>query len=103
MIALWLAACVYRVTLATEPAPVQIALPDGSVVATPAEVSLRWVPFGHQVVTASAPGYRPLTIDLRRTEVRWPHWLRGASRRKVELLLVPDHGPAGTWRPEDVP
>lgn len=105
--------CAYRVTIASAPAGAQLTLPDGSTPSTPAETTLRWRLFGRQLVTATAPGYRPLTVDLRRSEVRWLHYprdtvlrpnrLTGAPRGHVELILVPDHGPTGTWTADDVP
>lgn len=107
MIAAWLAGCAYTVSLTSTPMPVRVALPDGTVVATPAEARLRWVPYGHQVVVATAPGYRRLEVDLRRDEVTLGRWMAttvfrpatwlGAPRGEVRLVLVEDHGPAGTW------
>jgi hypothetical protein len=92
MILLWLAACAYRVNLTSLPMPARVTLPDGSVVVTPVEVQARWVPFGAHQITVDAPGYRPLTVDLRRS---------GGPNGEVRLVLVPDHGPAGTWSTED--
>ena len=99
--------CAYHLKLETEPAGAQVLLPDGSVVTTPTETTLKWGPFSRQEVVASAPGYRTLTVDLRRTEVRFgkyirdaifrPSTLQGAPRGQVELVLIPEHDPAGTW------
>lgn len=112
---LWLACagCPYKVTLTSDPTPAEVLLPDGRTVVTPAEVKLRWVPFGHQRITASAPRHRALEVDLRKTEIRFwrfvggtiarPATLGGRPRGEVELVLVPEHGPAGSWSPEDVP
>ena len=107
------AGCRYKVLLTSDPAPARVMLPDGRTVATPAEVTFRWVPFGHQRITASAPRYRPLEVDLRRTEIKlWrlitgPVTARaavsGAPRGEVELVLVPEHGPAGSFDPDEIP
>ncbi len=112
MTLLLLAGCAYRVTLTSLPMPARVELPDGEVVVTPADVTLRWVPFGHQPVTVTAPGHRRLAVDLRRDEVRLGRWIAtsvfrprtwfGAPRGEVRFLLVPDHGPAGTWAPSEV-
>ena len=61
-------------------------------------------------LTVSAPGFRPLSVDLRRSEIRlWrygtdtlfrPRTLFGAPRRQVQFALVPQHGPTGTWSSE---
>jgi hypothetical protein len=113
MIALLLLGCPYRVTLTSDPTPAQLVLPDGSAAVTPLEAKLRWAPFSKQEVVATAPGYRPLTVDLRDHEIRlWrlvgttlfrPATIGGAPRGEVELVLVPDHGPAGTWTEDQVP
>ncbi len=105
--------CAYRVQLESTPAGAQLLLPDGTVTTTPAETTVKWKPFHRQQVTAAAPGYRTLTVDLRRAEVRWGHYLRdaifrpktytGAPRGQVELVLVPEHDPAGTWTADEIP
>lgn len=105
--------CAYRVALASNPAGAQITLPDGTTVSAPAEAQLRWRPFGKQEITAQAAGYRPVTVDLRKSEVRWAHYVRdaifrpstyvGAPRSEVEIVLVPEHGSVGTWTADEVP
>jgi hypothetical protein len=112
LLLLW-TACAYKVELSSVPASVEVELPDGSVVTTPTVVRLRWVPFEHQRITAVTEGYRPLIVDLRRDEIRWTRlafgWIRhpgvlwGEPRGEVQVILVPDHGPAGTWTIEDIP
>lgn len=113
MIAWLLAGCAYKVALSSVPTPVEVVLPDGRVVVTPVEVDLRWAPFGHQPIVARAVGYRPLELDLRRDEIRLgrlvgttlghPSTLWGRPRGEIRLLLVREHGPAGTWDPADLP
>jgi hypothetical protein len=108
-----MAGCGYRVTLVSQPTPVTVLLPNGERVATPADVRFVWVPFGHQRVVATADGYRQLEFDLRKNEVRWsrfvigtlahPSVLAGKPRGEVQLLLVPDHGPVGTWTEVEIP
>jgi len=105
--------CSYRVRLRSDPQPVEATLPSGRVVLTPSVVRLKWTPFGRQWVTFSAPGYRPLTLDLRKREVRLlrmsgqavrhPRTLLGEVRGDVFVLLVPEHGPAGTWTADELP
>lgn len=105
--------CAYRVSLHSDPAGAQVTLPSGQTVSTPAEAQLRWRPFGKQEVTVQAAGYRPLTVDLRKSEIRLSHYLRdaifrpstltGASRGRVTLVLVPEHGSVGTWTADEVP
>lgn len=111
-IALFGSGCAYRIQLDTRPAGAQVLLPDGTVDTTPTETVLKWAPFTPQRVVASAPGYRTLTVDLGRTEVRWgrylrdslfrPKTLRGAVRGHIELVLIPEHDPAGTWTADEI-
>lgn len=113
MLVLALLGCAYKVTLASIPTPATITLPDGSSVLTPATVRLRWAPFGHQRVTVESPDHRPLTVDLRDREIRlwhligtsvWrPGTLAGAPRGQIRFVLVPVHGPSGTWTEDEVP
>lgn len=105
--------CAYKLKLASNPAGAEITLPNGQTVVTPSVVKLRWVPFGKQMVIANAAGFRPMEVDLRSQEIRASHYLRdavfrpktwlGAPRGAVSLVLVPEHGPVGTWSPDDVP
>jgi hypothetical protein len=105
--------CHYKVVLTSDPPTAEVLLPDGRTVVTPAEVTFDWVPFGHQRITATAPRHRPLEVDLRRTEIRFwrfvggtlahPATLTGRPRGEVELLLVPEHGPPGSWDPKEIP
>lgn len=102
--------CAYKVELVSEPLGARVDLPDGTHVFTPEEVQLRVAPFKKQTITATAPGHRPLTVDVRRREAKFIRYLTdalfrpgtfaGAPRGQLELMLVPTHGPVGTWSPE---
>jgi hypothetical protein len=101
------------VQLISSPGEAEVRLPSGETVVTPAEVKLRWVPFGHQVVRVWVPGYRPLKVDLRESDVRLGHYIThtlfrpktlfGEPHGEVEFVLVPKHGKVGTWDAESVP
>lgn len=72
--------------VAVEARPEDAAVTRGAqVVALPGDV--RCPAIGACRVAVTRDGYRPLDVVLK--------------GRHVELLLVPDHGPAGTWTPED--
>ena len=115
MIALLLASCTWRVQILSGPVPAEVMLPNEDRVVTPSVVKLRWVPFGKQWITVSAKGYRPIEANLRRDEVRWLRYVgttaRGGrqygeeegARGEIRYMLVPDHGPVGTWTAEDIP
>lgn len=102
--------CAYKVELSSAPIGARVDLPNGKHVFTPDVVKLRVAPFKKQEVTVSSPGYRPLTVDLRQHELRFWRYLSdalfrpatwtGAPRGHLELRLVPQHGPAGTWSVE---
>ena len=110
MAILLVSGCAYKVELTSAPAGARVSLPDETEVFTPQVVTLRASPFLPQEVTVFAPGFRPLTMDLRRSEIRlWrygtdalfrPRTLFGAPRRTVQFVLVPQHGPTGTWSSE---
>lgn len=102
MLLLALVGCTYSVHLASRPSPAVVQLPDGRRVTTPDEIRLRWRPFRKQVATVTALGYRPLEVDLSRLRLRSGRAFSGQAG-EVEVLLVPDHGPTGTWTVEDVP
>ena len=99
--------CAYKVALKSTPSAVLIELPGGAVAPTPTTYIARWAPFNSVPIRATARGYRPLEVDLRRTEVRFGRFLlrgfRGRPRGEVELVLVPEHGPVGTWIEQDLP
>ncbi len=109
-----LTGCAYKVALTTTPTTAVVKLPgeQGSVV-TPAEVVFRYAPFHKQVITATADGYRPLEVDLRAHEIRASRYLTdtlyrpatlfGRPRGEIRLILVPEHGPMGTWTIDDIP
>ena len=92
---------------------VSVVLPNGEQAILPVEYSARWAPFNAQEVTATAKGFRPLTTDLRDREIRFgryitdtlfrPATLFGAPRGEVRLVLVPEHGPVGTWSEDELP
>jgi hypothetical protein len=105
--------CAYHVQLTSIPEAASVVLPDDrGVVTTPSVAAFRWSPFGDQVVTVRSPGYRVMTVDLRDHQIKLSRLLVGSLRPEtwgdgvdghVEFVLIPNHGPAGTWAPEDVP
>ena len=88
-----MAACSTRVRIRSQPTPADILLPDGRRMLTPTQIVVRKVPFKPQLAEVSAVGYRTMVIDLRRT----------GPKRDIFLVLVPEHGPAGSWSEEQAP
>lgn len=80
----------YRATLAVQPASAFVTLPDGSISGSPAQVRVRPWPLAAPRVLVEAPEHRPY-----QAKVRWR--LRGVLDvgRRVEVVLVPEHGHAG--------
>jgi hypothetical protein len=113
MLSLVMSSCAYKIKLNTNPLAANVDLPNGTSVVTPAEVTLRYAPFGRQRIVVSAPGYRVVEIDLRKTEIKLvryisdaffrPRTWQGEARGQVNIVLVPNHGPVGTWDPTEVP
>lgn len=73
----------------------------------PAVVNVPVKPFRRAELTVTAPGYRTMVLDIRKLDVarsvlggrrlwRPASWPRGHSER-VQLLMIPEHGPAGSW------
>ena len=60
-----------------------------------------------EAVVVSAPGYRDMRVVLRRREagarkVRDVEGISSIVRGCIDLVLVPVHGPSGTWKPTDI-
>ncbi len=107
----WSAGCAYRATVTTEPAGAVVFIDDQDVGMAPVPITIRRFFQAHSI-RVELPGYRPYEIELT-TEARLLPRLRfGVTHPLVmmgkrppplrTLMLIPEHGPAGTWTPEDV-
>lgn len=113
---------VHRVRVESEP-PGAVVKVNGRVRgATPVEFKVWWSPplVRDYAMQVSLPGYRPVVADregaLRpaplRAEVRlWRYllhplrvrqWLGVEPRSTYSYVLVPEHGPSGTWTLEEL-
>lgn len=81
--------CVHRVTLVSHPAAAYVTV--GETRAGVAPVELEVPLFGERRVSVQRSGFR--TVDLR---------LPFLPPREIEVRLVPEHGGAGSWDPEDI-
>ncbi len=108
-----LSACAHRVVIESDPPGANIRVDHRVVGVTPAEVTVKWVPFKKIPVTVSAPGRRWVKIDLAKDlgmmRLGWQVMtlqtgkLTGKVPRTTHrALFVHNHGPAGTWTSEDV-
>ena len=95
--------CTYTVRLLSEPAGASVLLPDGSGTVTPGQARFRYRPGGHQIVRVEAEGYRPLVVDMQRTEGPVLRYVGAAlfqkGGREVTFVLEPDRAPVGTAEP----
>lgn len=105
--------CAHRITVVSEPVGADVVLRGRELGPTPVEVVLWTNPFVRPRATLSFPGYRRVRVDLSRNRrplrrfrellvLRWRRAFALVSVAEHEVLMVPNHGPAGTWTPEDV-
>lgn len=106
--------CAWHVSVASTPPGAAVRLDEQVVGYTPLDLRVPWGPGTGDVVSASVPGHRPLQVSVRQQtrllRVGWqalwhPLVALGVRPPRDELLfvLVPEHGPSGTWSAEDVP
>ena len=84
--------CAARIDMASQPIGAVMTLEDGAQVVTPATIDTVVWPAKRKQGVVSASGYRSL-------HVRIPY----ASQRTWMIVLVPEHGPAGSWDDSDLP
>jgi hypothetical protein len=88
LLALLLVACVHRVQVSSDPIGAVVTV-DGRILGpAPARVE---VPLKGAELTLQIGGYRTFTRHLT--------WF---TPRRLEVRMVAEHGPTGTWTPEDV-
>ncbi len=103
-------ACSYTVALrADAPAAVVDGLSEQGSQLLPAEARVPWTPWKRRPVTVSAPGYRPLQMNLgwrtiRDSDVGAHRWIFDPESRtaKIDVVLIREHGAIGTWSTEDI-
>lgn len=106
-----LAGCVHRIEVRSDPGGAMASFNGKSMGRVPFEVKVH--PFGRRQLALTLPGYRPITLTIARTgtlsflnDVLTLHWLRAVGLvqySSVEVELLPEHGPIGTWNPDDLP
>jgi hypothetical protein len=105
--------CAHRVRIESDPPGASIKLGQELIGVTPAEVTVKWVPFKRIPVKIDIPGRRSVVIDLAKDlslmSLTWQGLtlqtgkLAGTTPRSTHrALFVRHHGPTGTWTPEDV-
>lgn len=107
------AGCMHRVRVESSPPGAVVRLNGERIGVTPMEFKTRWNPAGRYRLLVKLPGYRPVKVRFRDDVRLWRYPLRlfFKPRRVVQrtphshfrVVMVPDHGPAGTWTPADMP
>ncbi len=106
--------CAHRVAISSDPLGAQVRKGKRTVGATPTEVVIWSIPFSRPKLRLTMPGYRPMVVELRRDKRpvrRFWELVTFRPRRALALvpngihqvIMVPVHGPAGTWTADDVP
>ena len=108
-----LSGCAHRVMLDSDPPGATIKMDGEMVGVTPTELQVRWVPFRSNELQLKLPRRRSVTLDLHKDvglmrlcwevlSFRWGKLLGRVPRTHHRAHFVQNHGPAGTWTPEDV-
>jgi hypothetical protein len=112
---LLLSGCAHTVEIRTEPSGAAVTLAHrGSVGLAPVQVKVWDIPLTRPVARIALGEYRTVNLDLRREIRPWARprlllmlrWRQAFARGPMAahlVLLVPRHGPAGTWSAEEVP
>lgn len=111
MLALLLIGCIHRVEVTSLPAGAVLYRKQTQLGDAP--VTVRIPMFASTEIEARMPGYRTVTTRLRGvgtmsfvSDFVFLHWRKAVGARpkgQVELRLIPEHGPVGTWEPDEVP
>jgi hypothetical protein len=103
--------CAYRATLQTNPIGAAVFIDGEAAGIAPVLITVTGLWRKPQVLV-ELPGYRSYEIDLATESRPWPRIVFAWTHPLVVLgkrppptrimMLIPEHGPAGTWTPEDV-
>jgi hypothetical protein len=83
-----LGGCATHVRVESRPPGALVTARNGDAFSTPDKVYVGFWPFARRAVVVTAPGYRPADVRLK------------IGVHRVEVVMVPEHGPSGTWTPE---
>jgi hypothetical protein len=111
---LLVAGCAHRTLVTSDPPGALVHMGPRLLGPTPVEIVVWSVPFTRPTADLALSGYRTMSIDLaadrrparRAWEFLTLRWKRAFARvpgSAHRVVLVPRHGPAGTWTEGDVP
>ncbi len=106
--------CAHRVAVSSDPLGAQVRQGEDTIGSTPTELLVWSIPFSRPELRLTMPGYRPTVVDLRKDKkpllrlwelltFRYKRAFAIVPNSAHQVLMVPVHGPAGTWSPEDIP
>ena len=112
VILLQILSCRHKVTIESTPYGADAYLEEENIGKTPLEYTFWWYPGKSVPVTIQYFGYRTSALDIHRSisplviaddivHFRMLKLIGLRSRNTHNAVLVPEHGPAGTWTPED--
>ncbi len=105
--------CAHRVVITSAPAGAKVRMGAEVLGRTPVELTLWSIPLTHPTALVTLPGYRGMRINLapdrrplrRLSELLCLRWRRAFALvpgAVHEVVLIPHHGPVGTWDPEEL-
>ena len=108
-----LVGCAHRVRIESDPPGASIKVGQELLGVTPAEITVKWVPFKRIPVKVDIPGRRSVVLDLSKDlsllSLTWQGVtlqtgkLAGTIPRSTHRAqFIHHHGPIGTWTAEDV-
>jgi len=104
--------CRHQVAIESTPYGADVYWKEDKLGKTPMEYTFWWYPGRRIPLTVQYFGYRDSVLDIHRSispliiaddiiHFRWKQLIGKAIRTTNTAVLVPEHGPAGTWSPED--
>lgn len=107
-----LAGCPNRFIIDSHPAGARVTVNGRNLGPAPVETTLAWWPWRPMRAELKLTGYRPVVINLQRDvgpfrllgellTGRFKRLVGRAARVRHEVVLVVDHGPVGTWTPQE--
>ena len=113
LVCLLFTGCAHRVKIESDPPGASIKMGEELLGVTPAEITVKWLPYKRIPVKLDMPGRRSVVLDLSKDlslmGLAWQSLtlqtgkLSGQKARSTHrALFVRHHGPIGTWTPEDV-
>lgn len=113
LLTLLAAGCAHRVRIESQPPGASVRVGKRLKGPTPQELTFLWVPFRPINVRVSAAGYRTVVVKANKhasvwriageaLTFRYKRLLGLRPRATIEVMLIRDHGPVGTWTEEDI-